>query len=72
MGTHASDYIEGGFFRFRGFGFLLFLSPEGPKGNLSGIGLRPEDSRQFELMFRPKHFRDVTGKHASQIATFKW
>jgi hypothetical protein len=69
---NASDYIEGGFFRFRGFGFLLFLDPEGPKGNLSAIGLRSEDAGQFQLMFRQKHFRDVTGKYVSQIVTFRW
>jgi hypothetical protein len=67
-----NNYIAGSFFRFRGFGFLLFLDPDGPQENLAAIGLRSEDSGQFQLMFRQKHFRDVTGKYVSQIVTFKW
>jgi hypothetical protein len=67
-----NKYISGGFFRFRGFGFLLFLEPEGPKADLAGVGLRSEDSGEFQLMFRQKRFRDVTGRYVSQIVTFKW
>lgn len=69
---HDGKYIEGSFFRFRGLGFLLFLEPEGPKGNLTGVGLRPEDSGDFQPLFHQPDLRDLTGKYVSQVVTFKW
>ena len=69
---NEGKYIQGSFFRFRGLGFLLFLDPDGPIGPLTLVGLRPEDSGDFQPLFHQPDLRDMTGKYLSQVAVFRW
>jgi hypothetical protein len=67
------SYIAGGKFSFRGFKFLLFLLPEGPPEQLTGIRFGEEDWGQAQLNY---HNRSITeelqGHRLSQIVDIDW
>jgi len=66
------EYIEAGLFMFRGFRFLLFLTPEGPPVPLTGIGLNDEDWGESQVNYHMTTFREEHGKYLSQVIEILW
>jgi len=64
--------IEGAFFNFRGFGFLLFLEAEGPPESFAGISFGGQDLSDMRPLFRDSSFTTKFGRYRSHTLKIKW